>query len=32
MAIERWAKRNNRVKARNLNDRIQLEKDSRGEL
>jgi ribosome biogenesis GTPase len=32
MAIERWAKRNNRVKARNLNDRIQLEKDARGEL
>jgi len=32
MAIERWAKRNNRVQARNLNDRIQLEKDARGEL
>ena len=32
MAVERWAKRNNRVKARNLNDRIQLEKDDRGEL
>ncbi len=32
MAIERWAKRNNRVKARNLNDRIQLEKDERGEV
>ncbi|MEI6673808.1 MAG: ribosome small subunit-dependent GTPase A [Verrucomicrobiota bacterium] len=32
MAVERWAKRNNRVKARNLNDRIQLEKDARGEL
>jgi len=32
MAVERWAKRNNRVKARNLNDRIQLEKDARGEV
>ena len=32
MAVERWAKRNNRVKARNLEDRIQLEKDERGEL
>jgi len=32
MAVERWAKRNNRVKARNLDDRIQLEKDERGEL
>lgn len=32
MAIERWAKRSHRVKARNLNDRIQLEKDERGEL
>ena len=32
MSIERWAKRNNRVQARNLNDRIQLEKDARGEL
>jgi len=32
MAIERWAKRNSRVKARNLNDRIQLEKDERGEV
>jgi ribosome biogenesis GTPase / thiamine phosphate phosphatase len=32
MAVERWAKRNNRVKARNLNDRIQLEKDERGEV
>lgn len=31
MAIERWAKRNHRVKARNLADRIQLEKDERGE-
>jgi ribosome biogenesis GTPase / thiamine phosphate phosphatase len=32
MAIERWAKRNSRVKARNLNDRIQLEKDERGDI
>ena len=32
MTIERWAKRNHRVKARNLADRIQLEKDERGEL
>ena len=32
MSIERWAKRNNRVKARNLDDRIQLEKDERGEI
>ncbi len=32
MATERWAKRNNRVQARNLNDRIQLEKDARGEV
>ena len=32
MSVERWAKRNNRVQARNLNDRIQLEKDARGEL
>lgn len=32
MSMERWAKRNNRVKARNLNDRIQLEKDERGEV
>jgi ribosome biogenesis GTPase len=31
MAVERWAKRNRRVKARNLNDRIQLERDERGE-
>jgi ribosome biogenesis GTPase len=31
ITVERWAKRNNRVKARNLNDRIQLEKDERGE-
>jgi ribosome biogenesis GTPase len=32
MTVERWAKRNNRVKARNLNDRIQLENDERGHL
>jgi ribosome biogenesis GTPase / thiamine phosphate phosphatase len=32
MAVERWAKRNRRVKARNLDDRIQLEKDERGDL
>ena len=31
MAVERWAKRNS-VKARNLDDRIQLEKDIRGDL
>ncbi len=31
MAVERWAKRNS-VKARNLNDRIQLEKDARGDV
>ena len=31
MTVERWAKRNARVKARNLNDRIQLEEDERGE-
>lgn len=31
MSTERWAKRNQRVKARNLQDRIQLEKDERGE-
>ena len=32
MAVERWAKRERRVKARNLNDRIQLERDERGEI
>lgn len=32
MAVERWAKRNHRVTARNLDDRIQLEKDARGEI
>jgi ribosome biogenesis GTPase len=31
MAVERWAKRNS-VKARNLADRIQLEKDHRGDV
>jgi len=32
MITERWGKRTNRVKARNLADRIQLEKDERGEV
>lgn len=32
MTVERRAKRGHRVKARNLEDRIQLEKDERGEL
>ena len=32
MITERWGKRTNRVKARNLEDRIQLEKDERGEV
>lgn len=32
MAVERWAKRNNRVMARNLDDRIQLEKDESGQV
>ncbi|NQX00048.1 ribosome small subunit-dependent GTPase A [bacterium] len=31
MSVERWAKRNS-IKARNLADRIQLEKDHRGDL
>ncbi len=31
MTVERWAKRSHRVKARNLDDRIQLEKDERGD-
>ncbi len=31
MAVERWAKRNS-VKARNLADRIQLERDERGDI
>ena len=32
MTTERWAKRNRRVKARNLADRIELEKEERGEV
>lgn len=32
MAVERWHKRDHRVKARNLDDRIQMEKDERGEI
>jgi len=32
MAVERWAKRNSKVKARNLADRIQLERDERGDV
>jgi ribosome biogenesis GTPase len=32
MAVERWAKRSHRVKARNLADRIQLERDERGDI
>lgn len=32
MTVERWAKRKHRVKARNLADRIQLERDERGEI
>jgi len=32
MIVERWGKRNSRVKARNLQDRIELEKDERGEI
>jgi ribosome biogenesis GTPase len=32
MAVERWAKRKHRVKARNLDDRIQLERDERGDV
>ena len=32
MAVERWAKRSHRVKARNLEDRIQLERDERGDI
>ena len=32
MAVERWAKRSHRVKARNLADRIQLERDERGDV
>ncbi len=32
MATERWFKRNKKVKARNLNDRIDLDQEFRGEL
>ena len=32
MAVERWHKRNHRIRARNLDDRIQLEKDERGDV
>lgn len=32
MATERWAKRNRKVKARNLADRIELEKEERGDV
>lgn len=32
MTTERWAKRNRKVKARNLADRIELEKEERGEV
>ncbi len=32
MIAERWSKRTSKVTARNLNDRIQLEKDERGEI
>ena len=32
MIVERWGKRNKRVKARNREDRIELEKEERGEL
>jgi ribosome biogenesis GTPase len=32
MATERWAKRNRRVKARNLEDRIELDKEERGDV
>ena len=32
IAVERWAKRQHRVQARNLNDRIQLERDERGDV
>jgi ribosome biogenesis GTPase len=31
MSVERWAKRNNKVKARNLQDRIALDQEERGE-
>lgn len=32
MATERWAKRNRKVKARNLEDRIELDKEERGDV
>lgn len=32
MIVDRWGKRNSRVKARNLQDRIALEQDERGEF
>jgi ribosome biogenesis GTPase len=32
MATERWAKRNSKVKARNLVDRIELDREERGEV
>jgi ribosome biogenesis GTPase len=32
MAVERWARRGHRIKARNLEDRIQLERDEKGEI
>ncbi len=32
MIVERWGKRNSKVKARNLQDRIELEKDERGDF
>jgi hypothetical protein len=32
MIVERWGKRNVRVKARNREDRIELDKEERGEL
>ena len=32
MATERWAKRNRKVKARNLDDRIELDREERGEV
>ena len=31
MATERWAKRNRKIKARNLDDRIELDREERGE-
>lgn len=32
MIVERWGKRNHRIRARNRDDRIELEKEQRGEL